>query len=710
MTFRPDSIARIISTGLLTLSLAIPATELAPTKTERFKRQHRNPGYDATAWQGMDNINILSSRQKTLTTNNKNWYWVNPRPTGENLGQSFFFNDGQEGWVTINGGQGLLHTVNGGRSWARASFGPAYGFLTVYFSDQNHGWAGGNGSTSFNIDNQKAVIWATTDGGKTWVQQYEYTIDSGVTGVGRIQFVNNQIGYAVGANGLALKTTDGGSHWSGITLPPEVTDKKIDLTGLKVISSDVLWAVGQHQNGIDIPPDTMIIKSENGGQQWIAEPITDLGSGFMTTIDALDSKIAWIGGQSRNISRTTDGGLTWANIPLPQPTGSHVVGMTMQGPYLGFLALSDGRVLSTSDSGTTWDVRAVIPSGVPTGMTFGNSMDGFVVTNIGTTYLTNNGGLSWSTSGNGAFENLWALSFSSPTVGWACGDFGTMLKTTNAGKTWTPLTTPTQNDLHAISFSDNRNGWAVGENGTALSTQNGGKSWTPLNTGVTGMLNSVAFTDKLKGWAVSSNTLDTMIATRDGGQTWQSVKPPISNVYIGKVYFFDKAHGWATANTYNLDEPAYVLYTQDGGATWKDSVIIKGSEGFISSVEAISFVSPTEGWATGVTGSDDIAGVVYHTSDGGVTWAEQSLRETPNGLMYEIKFIDKNRGILFGSTGNMNWITTDGGQTWDEQTAFHTGQSNATFAVAFPNKGTAVAVGTGAAIMRSDTAGGLIKK
>ncbi|HSB67634.1 MAG TPA: hypothetical protein VLD65_13755, partial [Anaerolineales bacterium] len=93
--------------------------------------------------------------------------WVDRTPEGYQFTDSGFFLDAQEAWLPIylsdSNRFGLLHTSDGGQSWAQYPQGPASG---LHFTDALNGWAVsgdvGAGNVYFSLSQ-------TSDGGKTWV-------------------------------------------------------------------------------------------------------------------------------------------------------------------------------------------------------------------------------------------------------------------------------------------------------------------------------------------------------------------------------------------------------------------------------------------------------------------------------------------------------------------------------------------------------------
>lgn len=648
---------------------------------------------------------ILSKNQPVLKTNNPDWSWIQPRATGETYGQAFFL-DQNQGWVTILGGTGLLVTKNAGKTWSRQSFGPYYGFMDVFFSDPQHGWAVGNGSNNFDIDNDTTVIWATSDGGINWYEQYHQTDPQG-GGLAVVQFANDAVGYTFGRNGLALKTVSGGLSWKPLTLPQEVLDAKINLLDAKVLSPDVVWVIGSRpgNSSNEIPSVNYVIKTLDGGDTWFAYQIEAGKYDELAKIEAFGD-IAWVAGQSIRIYRTVDGGSGWEAFEIDQPTIQPVVDIDFTNPYEGWIALRDGRVMSTVDSGRNWGLRSVMPQGRPESLVFADALHGWVFCNHGMMYTTADGGLTWSFASSDNDNTLNAASFRGKQ-GWVVGEAGTILKTQDGGKNWKTQQSNFKGMLNAVSFYNSTHGVTVGDGGTALWTTNSGKKWTSRSTGGSIKFNGVAMVDKTAAW-VTAEEEDSLLRTFDGGVTWQSPTLPVSGYYLSSPFFFDKDHGWVIGNSEKEDQDGVLLRTTDGGNTWSAvNPKFLDVEGVDKNVFlSVFFTSPEEGWMVGgYLYGDDTVGGVMHTTDGGVTWTRQMADKTPVWNFNLVRFSDKNNGIVTGPFSNSNWITRDGGNTWEPRIAFHTGMNLITD-IAFADKKTAIAVGSGGAIMRSTNGGG----
>ena len=651
----------------------------------------------------------LSKSQRPIKTGNPDWAWINPRPTGEAYGKSYFLNT-QEGWLSISGGRGLMHTTNGGHTWSRSLFGPYYGFTDVFFTDPKNGWAVGNDSTINDFTND-GVIWATNDGGKSWTEQYRSTSEAfGQKGLGTVQFVNPKIGYAFGASAQVLKTNDGGATWAELKIPEKIVQRGIDFTGAKVISGDVIWVVGyKEKTGED--PDSVVLKTEDGGNNW---RIIELESKrIFSHIDAWNGQIAWVMGNSSQILRTTDGGTKWDTYSLPQPTlNGNVVGWSFLNPYTFYLAMANGRVLVSTDGGEQWNIVTTIPQARPTSMVFSDIAHGFIFTDHGMMYSTSDAGTSWTSVGSNSDEALSAVSFPTRTVGWVVGDFGTILKSNNAGLNWTRQKSNSFEKLNSVDFYNTKLGLVAGDHGAILKTTDGGVNWTPVSTSITNSLSKIIFSNKMTVWSISAGD-NALYKSIDSGSSWNSIETPWPDLNLTDITFVDGLNGWISANNTKDDNPAYgdtfILRTTDGGLTWLKNQVELSDVPLGHQIAKIAFVNNNHGWLIGSRGETDSPCFVLHTEDGGVTWdAQNNFKDgtPPASNCFNISFSSSENGLLFAGSGNMNYMTRDGGATWYQRVGFHTGEYAATYDAAFLDKKTAVAVGTGASIMRSSNGGG----
>lgn len=161
--------------------------------------------------------------------------WTNATPSGTNgIGTICFINENTG--FACGTGKILKKTDDQGRSWTFASlplFLPAneYNLVCIKFINQNTGFIAGG------YRNAKGLILSTTDSGNNWdTRNMDYAMNS-------LFFVNENTGYAAGANGSITKTTDSGSTWK-----TEETGCSDILFSIYFVNSDTGFAVGQ--NGV----------------------------------------------------------------------------------------------------------------------------------------------------------------------------------------------------------------------------------------------------------------------------------------------------------------------------------------------------------------------------------------------------------------------------------------------------------------------------
>ncbi len=158
------------------------------------------------------------------------------------------------------------------------------------------------------------------------------------------------------------------------------------------------------------------------------------------------------------------------------------------------------------------------------------------------------------------------------------------------------------------------------------------------------------FVNAQKGFAVGANGLTggAIFATEDGGMTWRVQHQMPLFQTLNSVSFVDETTGWAVGYNGLSKTVNYILHTNDGGVTWTAQ-----TSGINVGLYGVHFINATTGWAAG-SGPN-----IIKTTDGGATWTKQTV---PAELsFYNIYFADENNGWAVGS-GLAS--TSDGGATW----------------------------------------------
>lgn len=224
---------------------------------------------------------------------------------------------------------------------------------------------------------------------------------------------------------------------------------------------------------------------------------------------------------------------------------------------------------------------------------------------------------------------------------------------------WTVQELGTDAEFRDVFFLDALQGWVVGggypvEGGIVGATVDGGRTWTFKSNLIPGTRNphvvhlqAVWFLDAQRGFIAADS--GKILRTVDGGEHWHAVHR--GRRFLFDMYFVDEWYGWAVGDN-NL------YRTTDGGATWQRPIPHDADQPF--SARSIRFLDRNVGWAVGT------AGAIYHTIDGGESWAQQAKPQSGLPKLRALTFIDPDRGWAVGEIGTI-LHTTDGGLTWKRQ-------------------------------------------
>jgi photosystem II stability/assembly factor-like uncharacterized protein len=295
------------------------------------------------------------------------------------------------------------------------------------------------------------------------------------------------------------------------------------------------------------------------------------------------------------------------------------------------LAQTKGKslILRTTDGGEHWAVRYGSTDAAFLSVKFITGELGWVVGSNGTILHTSDGGATWEKQASETTAALTGLSVIDANTAWVSGPVGTLLFTADGGKIWSARTVNTPAALSDVMFADRQRGWAVGY-GTILSTTDGGNTWKMKNSGDWKPLSSIYFANKETGWITVGPVI---LQTTNEGQGWKEIVPPSQGKVVG-LSFVDSRHGWVAKSRAEegsivhvtghdkLSSESFILYTSDGGTTWREQLHLKNDEGHGALLLNIFFINQLRGWAVGRQG------LLMRTIDGGRTWTrlESPLR------------------------------------------------------------------------------------
>src|SRR6516164_3067379 len=321
--------------------------------------------------------------------------------------------------------------------------------------------------------------------------------------------------------------------------------------------------------------------------------------------------------------------------PQNSGTTNGLIAVSPVNPQVVWASGRAGTFVVTTDGGQTWRA-GVVPGaealqfrdvqGVPASVAYLMSIGTSSSPSDFRIYKTEDGGASWTlqfqNQNPGAFYDCFA--FWTPKKGIAHSDSvnGVFpdLRTTN-GTTWEdisqnmPPALPGEGSFAAsgtcVATQGGQNAWiATGASTIArvLATRDGGDTWnaynTPLVTGPNAGAFTVAFRNPWNGIVGGGdldpgdpNSADTAISS-DGGVTWTLTNPPpVTGAIFGLSYVGQTGNGGGN------DGRAVVITANAGGAAWTPDegttwYTLPGVSGFWS----VAFASPKAGWLVGTGG------------------------------------------------------------------------------------------------------------
>jgi len=239
--------------------------------------------------------------------------------------------------VTVGDRGHILYSDDNGASWVQAKVPTKQMLTAVFFIDDSHGWAVGH----------DAQILASTDGGTTWVKQFEDLEREAP--LLDVWFKDRNNGYAVGAYGALLETTDGGANWEDVSDRMDNEDA-YHLNAIVEVKDSGLFIVGEQG---------AMFRSADWGRTWetLEGPYEGSLFGALGTDEAGALLVYGLRG---HLFRSADFGTTWQAISLNTANNGPLEFGLADGNRLadGSIVVvgHGGTVLKSTDNGRTFNV------------------------------------------------------------------------------------------------------------------------------------------------------------------------------------------------------------------------------------------------------------------------------------------------------------------------------------------------------------------
>ena len=284
-----------------------------------------------------------------------------------------------------------------------------------------------------------------------------------------VVFVDSLWGWACGDSGAIIHTTDGGLNWT-----VQNSGVLSDIVNIFFLTRTRGWALMWR---VGVPPfGTDILETLDGGSTWALRAYPEENV-FLNAIYFTDSLKGWIGGYSRPVGETSNGGESWTPSNINGPCGAFPpFEFLFHDPDYGFangghIDIS-GVIWRTTNRGRDWEAQCVSPEPIQKLFMF----DSLNIVGVGGDYeqgssiiRTSDGGGSWEYTFLEIFGVAGSVSFRSFAEGWATMGFERKwLMTLDSGRTWQQLTTTDTTAVHDVVFTSAGHGIAVGYEGVIL--------------------------------------------------------------------------------------------------------------------------------------------------------------------------------------------------------------------------------------------------
>lgn len=244
------------------------------------------------------------------------------------------------------------------------------------------------------------------------------------------------------------------------------------------------------------------------------------------------------------------------------------------------------------------------------------------------------------------------------TYGWGVTE-EQIVRTDDGGVTWYDVTPASLADAGYLvypNFFDANTAWVqfpdmnnYPNSGTLYRTTDGGLSWRSVTTPFSGGV--LKFVDAENGWMMADlgvgagSMAVSIFRTSDGGVTWEraytndpNIEGASDTLPLGGIKNFilplNAETAWVGGVVYAPGE-TYLFRSDDAGKTWFNIKLVLPENVAESelSVQAVKFLSATEGLLALRITSNTPQTVVFATNDGGNTWAQLPVAFEGYGIL-----------------------------------------------------------------------------
>jgi photosystem II stability/assembly factor-like uncharacterized protein len=482
-------------------------------------------------------------------------------------------------------------------------------------------------------------------------------------------------GYAIGDDGTALRTDDGGATWTGLA-----TGTSQDLARVQAVTPDVVIVLGGD--------GCVVRRSDDGGKTFrkmfvLAEfncPDRAAATYFVSP------QVGYLLLRDGNVLRTTDGGETFGRgTAIPGTPASAGGGTAVPADAVftsadaGIVFLAGGNAaFRTGDAGASWSPVALPPGNVQRVRAVDPTT--FYAFGPNTLLRSADAGQSWEERGAGG-HTITGIGCATPDLCLMTVDTGASLLRTETGGLGSAQITASTSRLYAAGFANATRAVAAGAGGATVASNDGGSNYVPIGGDIAGSFQFGLRPGPSDQIAFALGARGQLARTIDNGTTWRAINVATS------ADMRDASFSSADAG-YALDQRGGLFRTANGGASWQpidpgttaapravitsgDTVLLAGPRGVRRATGGGEFSLAGGRARSAAVDQFDRAGsaifaygsrTIVRTTNGGRTW---TAVRAPKQRLRDVDMTSRSSGFALDSSGRV-WRTTSGGRRWSE--------------------------------------------
>ncbi len=296
-----------------------------------------------------------------------------------------------------------------------------------------------------------------------------------------------------------------------------------ELADIATLDSTTAIAVGR---------DGTVLKTTDVGVTWVVLPLPELFVHPWSATSFSDRSSGAVVGDFGHVAVTTDGGENWSWHTIPG--GRNCLSVLHDGPGSIYVGDDSGWVHRSVDTGSTWSSERVSTWPIRSLFCWRGYSAGGITHYALTPYSIFKNDMfplyRWTESILQAFQGLGSEAFRGEFSkgggpGFLVGVHGdlraapTIVRKSMSDTVWRSLNTSFLGDgtLFGVSAPSKDMVYVCGEHGMIFNSTNGGDTWSALSVPTTHRLKSICFFDERKGFAVGDS--GTILYTSNGGVT-----------------------------------------------------------------------------------------------------------------------------------------------------------------------------------------------